>query len=151
MKTRAGVLLALAGFGLVLLGGGCASVVSRPAEGADLRKYRRFFVEHRLVDNHFVDEYLARELARLGFESATGALTMKPDNADAIVTYEDRWQWDFWNYLIELTVEIHDARTDKLVARCRYYQPTLSTRGPAAICDQLLAPLFGPAAPAHKT
>ena len=30
-----------------------------------------------------------------------------------VLTYNDRWEWDFKTYLIELTVELHTARTEK--------------------------------------
>ena len=88
------------------------------------------------------EEGVKRWLERQGREAGSGPLTMKPDHVDAIVTYDDRWQWDFWNYMIELNVEIIDARTDKTLAKCRYYQPSISTKGPADVAHALFLPLF---------
>ena len=83
------------------------------------------------------------ELKRLGREASSGPLTMMPENADAVLTYADRWEWDFKDYLIELNLELHTARTHKKLADGRYYQPSLKTKTPAAVIQELLVPLFG--------
>ncbi len=136
------VVLALAGAALALSWQGCASVTHETAPKVNLANYHHFFVEHRLVDDHHVDEYIVQELQRLGLDASSGPLTMKPDNTDAIITYVDRWQWDFKTYMIEFTAQIYDARTDKPLARLRYYQPTVTSKDPGEVAHAVLAPLF---------
>jgi hypothetical protein len=68
---------------------------------------------------------------------------MMPREADAVLTYNDRWEWDFKTYLIEMTIEVHTARTRKKLADGRYHQPSLKTKAPAAVIQELLGPLFG--------
>ena len=139
MLARAFVRLAL---GLTLAGASaCSSVETRKV--MDLAPFKRIYVVRRFGDDHHLDEMLAGEFRRHGHVATTGPLTMLPENADAILTYADRWEWDFKNYLIEVTLELHTARTNKKLADGRYYQPTPQPR-PAAdvvrdLVDRLLA------------
>lgn len=75
---------------------------------------------------------------------------MQPAGIDAYVTYTDRWAWDFKTYLIELTVEVRDARTQKLLATARYYQPSITTKAPAEMIREIISPFFGREKPAQK-
>ncbi len=126
---------------------GCSSVSSERNPTVDLSRYQRFFVERLLTDNHRIDEQIVAELQRLGREASSGPLTMKPDNTDAIVRYNDRWAEDFKKYLIDLHIDIRDARTDKPLTIGRYYQPSIVTKAPAAMIHEILAPLFASGKP----
>lgn len=127
---------------LALALAGCTSVSSNRNPAVDLSRYHSFFVEHLLTDNHRIDEQIVAELRSLGREATSGPLTMKPDHADAIVTYNDRWAEDFKKYLIDLHIDIRDARTDKPLTVGRYYQPSILTKQPAAMIHEILAPIF---------
>jgi len=130
----------------LMLAIGCSSQNTRSV--VDLTSFRRIYVVHRLSDDHRIDELLARELQQLGHEASSGPLTLLPENTDAILTYDDRWEWDFKSYLIELTFEIHTARSEKKLADGRYYQPTPKAKPPAEVVHELLASLFKPKKPA---
>lgn len=128
----------------VLALAGCTTAETHKAPATDLAKYRRLFVEHRLADGLNLDRQIATELRRLGYEATSGPLTMLPDQGiDAVVTYEDRWTWDFKSYLIEFTLAVRTARTDKPLASGRYHQPTAFPKEPDAVIRAVLAPLFG--------
>ena len=121
----------------------CSSVTTQRAPSVNLDRYKIFFVERQLNDNHRLDELIVEELHRLGRTATSGPLTMKPDNADAVVTYNDRWAWDFKNYMIELNLDIHDARNDKPLTTGRYYQPSITTKNPPEMIRDILEPLLG--------
>lgn len=125
--------------GLALLAG-CASVESRKV--MNLSPFKHIYVEHRLTDDRHLDEMLVAELTRLGYQASYGPITMLPDEADAVLSYEDRWEWDFKTYLIELKVEVHTARTKKKLADGSYYQPTPTPRTAAEVVTKVLKPLF---------
>jgi hypothetical protein len=118
---------------------GCSSVNTRAV--VDVTPFKNIYVVHRLTDDRHVDEMFVAELQRLGHEASCGPLTLLPDNADAILTYEDRWEWDFKTYLIELTFELHTARTEKKIADGRFYQPTPKAKPPAEVVRELLGTL----------
>jgi lysyl-tRNA synthetase class I len=86
---------------------------------------------------------IVKELTRLGYQASHGPLTMLPENTDAVLTYEDRWEWDFKTYLIEFNVTVRTARTNKKLADGRYYQPTPNSKAPAEVVSKVLTPLFG--------
>jgi hypothetical protein len=107
-----------------------------------LDEFKRIYVESRLNDNHHLDELLAAELQRLGHDASFGPRTMMPANTDAVLTYEDRWNWDFHDYLIELNVELYALRGHKKLAEGRYYQPSITTKAPPAVIHEVLPRMF---------
>ena len=129
---------------LTLLGlaflAGCSSVNTRAV--IDLAPFQHIYVVHRLTDDHHIDELLVHELQQRGHSASSGPLTLLPENADAILTYDDRWEWDFKSYLIELTFELRTARTEKKLADGRFYQPTPKAKPPAEVVHELLGSLF---------
>jgi hypothetical protein len=128
-------------FLLVTLLAGCSSASTRKV--IELDAFRNIYVEQRLADNNHLDQIIVAELQRLGRVASSGPRTMMPDNTDAVLTYTDRWGWDFKTYLIEMNIELHTARTRKKLADCRYYQPSLKTKSPAEVIRELLVPLLG--------
>ena len=123
-----------------LLVAGCASVETRKV--IDLTPFKHIFVEHLLTDDKRVDETIVAELTRLGYVATSGPLTMLPDEADAVLSYEDRWEWDFKSYMIEFSVTVRTARTKKKLADGRYYQPTPNSKSPTEVVSKVLTPLF---------
>ena len=123
-----------------LLLAGCSSISTRKV--IDLAPFKHIYVVHRLTDDHHLDELFVRELQSRGHDASSGPITMLPDNADAILTYEDRWAWDFKSYLIELDIDLRTARTDKKLADGRYNQPTIKTKPPAEVIHELLVSLM---------
>lgn len=108
----------------------------------DLASFRRVYVVHRLTDDHHIDEMIVRELQHLGHEASSGPLTLLPENTDAVLTYEDRWEWDFKTYLIELSVELHTARTEKKLADGHYLQQTPRAKPAADVVRDLVGALL---------
>ena len=129
----------LATLGILLLAG-CSSLDTHQA--ADYSHYRRIYVEHRLTDNHRIDELITAELKSRGYDASSGPLTMMPDNTEAILTYADRWQWDFKSYLIDLDVELRANFTDKPLAHGHYHQASAATKSPESVVRTILEPLF---------
>lgn len=129
-----------ASLAVFVLFAGCSSLNTRSV--VSLADFKHIYVEHRLTDDHHIDEMFVRELEQLGHEASCGPRTLLPDNADAILTYADRWEWDFKTYLIELTVELHTARTGKKLADGRFLQQTPKAKPPAEVVHELLASLF---------
>lgn len=119
---------------------GCSSHSTQQV--ADYSSVHRIYVEHRQNDNHRIDELIAAELKTLGYDATSGWLTMMPDNVDAIITYQDRWAWDFKSYLIDLRLEMRAAFTNKPLATGSYHQASAVTKSPAEVVHEIVAPLF---------
>ena len=129
------------GVALLVAGPGCTTSASARKVVA-LDRFQRIYVETRLNENHHLDELFVRELRRLGREASSGPLTMMPEKTDAVLTYDARWEWDFKNYLIELTFELHTIHPRKKIADARYHQPTIRTKPPEDVIRELFGRLF---------
>ena len=119
---------------------GCSSVSARKVIALD--RFQHIYVEQRFNDNHRLDELIVAELKRHGRDASSGPPTMMPENTQAIMTYEARWEWDFKTYLIELNLELHATHPRKKVADGRYYQPSIKTKGAADAIREILTLLF---------
>lgn len=120
---------------------GCSSVSARKVIALD--GFQHVFVEERLNDNQRLHDIFVAELRRTGRQASSGPMTMMPDDAEAILTYDARWQWDFKTYLIELTVELHAVRGHKKLADARYHQPTPRPKPPADAVREIVREMFG--------
>ena len=126
-----------------LLFTGCSTALST-RKATDLARFKRIYVESRLSDNNRIDEKIATELRTLGADASFGVPTMLPEGVDAIVSYEDRWQWDFKDYMIEIKIDLREARSNKPVATGSYYQASLKTKSSEEVIRLILTPLFRP-------
>ena len=134
-------ILVLVASALVLTG--CSTALS-VRKAVSLAPYKRIYVESRLADNHRLDELIANELKTYGVDATFGVPTMRPDKVDAIMTYEDRWQWDFKDYLIDMQIDLRETRGNKPLATGHYHQAGITTKTSAEVIHLILQPLFKP-------
>lgn len=140
LKLGTKALLALAGAAALA---GCSHLVTRSLPNADIGHHKHIFVEHRLADSYGIADEIARQLTELGYDANAGALTMMPSDAELVVAYEDMWTWDFNTYMIEIDVQVRNARTDKILAVGHYYRPSMVFgRLPSDMIHELLVKLF---------
>lgn len=111
---------------IALLLAGCSSYVSIAEPGLSQKSYQHFFVKSNFDDNHGIDGRIVRALQDRGLQAEKGPLTLLPKEAQAIITYEDRWNWDFKTHLTGLRLFLADAHSEKRIA-------SGSFNGPAAM------------------
>jgi hypothetical protein len=120
----------------------CSTVATRKNPKGDLSQYRHFYVEARLGDDHGLDEIIVRELQGMGYHASSGPLTMKPNDVDALIFYQDRWAWDFKTYLIEFSLTVRDARKDFILATGNSEHQSMLSKAPADMIREVLVPIF---------
>ena len=121
MKTLPALLrLILLGVLPALLLGGCATYDAEIVRGKSLAGVSQFFVVSNLNDNHALDHRIAEALQARGLQADIGPLTMMPEKTQAIVTYQDRWTWDFGDHLVYLTINARDALSNAPIAAVTY-------------------------------
>jgi hypothetical protein len=120
----------------------CTSIHTHRDPRVDLTQIKKFYVLHRLTDDHHMDEMIANQLRQYGREVSMGPMTMMPQDAEALVTYQDDWAWDFKTYLIQLRIEIRRAYNNQPLAEGTYRQPSIITKPPAVVIEKILKPLF---------
>jgi len=128
----------------------CSTLDTKKESKVNLAAYQHIFVEHLLSDGNGVDQILARELRGLGYDATSGPITMLPDNAEVVVAYEDRWTFDFTNYMIELDLIVRTARTDHRLATVHYRRPSLTGGSTVDMADTVLEKIFPPKAAAVR-
>ena len=123
----------------------CSTTVSvRKAPKVDFGRFHRVFVVQPLNENHHLDEMFADEIRRTGRVASSGPLTMMPEETDAVLVYQAQWTGDFITSLLDLSVELHTAHTEKRLAEARYYQPSARPKKPEYVVHALVTRLFGP-------
>ncbi len=126
----------------LLLLAGCATLDSHTEPKVNLASYQHLFVEHVLADGNGVDQVIARELRARGYDANSGPLTLLPDNAQLLVRYDDRWNYDFSNYMIELNLIVQTVDGDRRLATAHYHRPTLGKGSTVEMVDTVLDKLF---------
>ncbi len=75
------------------------------------------------------------------FRSSGFEVTTDPDpigQPGAIVTYYDKWMWDLTMYLLELTITLHDTRSDVAVARGNSLHTSLTRKSAKEMVDEVV-------------
>ena len=124
---------------------GCAvnkeAVVIHPS--SDLSGIQSFHVLRHNLDGRRVDRMIAERLKQMGY-SATNGLETSPE-AEAVVTYKDKWMWDFTMYMVELNIQVRDAESNFPLAIGNSVHTSLTRKTPEEMVEEVLANLFGKA------
>lgn len=125
-----------------LLASGCASYQSQVDHGRTSVEHQRYFVQANLNDNHAVAQLIASTLRARGLSAESGPLTMLPDDAEVVVTYQDRWTWDFGEHLVYLRIALRDADTGKPVSSAVFNGPVAINKDPPEVVARLIRELL---------
>lgn len=125
-----------------LLLAGCSTLDTHFEPKANLGQLQHIYVVENLNDNHDLHGIIVRELQARGFQAESGPITLMPTSAKAYLNYEDRWDWDFKNYLIALSVTLRDATSERLLATTSYFRPTAFLKTPDFMVQTVLDGLF---------
>jgi len=127
---------------LALLLAGCTSTSTDTRHAAELAKVTHVYVEHRLNDNHSLDQLIVQELQHLGYDAAYGPLTMMPENVQAIVSYEDDWAFDFTTHMVSLEIRVRASPKDQAFGSGHYYNRGVSRVPPEKMVHEVVASIF---------
>jgi hypothetical protein len=140
MKTFLLRLLFVTGLALAL--GGCASVDASVDSGRSLKKVQHFFVVSNLNDNHALDQQIAAALRAHDRTVEVGPLTMMPDEAQAVVAFQDHWAWDFGEHLVFLRITVRDPSASQSYAAVTFDARVPLHETPAATVKRLVDSLL---------
>lgn len=108
----------------------------------DLSQLKKFYVVKFASDGRGINNLIANELRKRGLEAPTGPEDSAPKDANAIVTYQDRWQWDVTMYMLELRIFVREPRTNSLLAVGNSHHTSLSRRSPEEMVAEVLSNIF---------
>lgn len=135
------VRFALAGTVLLFVSG-CAKLTASVPAGTELGKVKSFYVVRHDRDGRAINELIRDDLARRGVAATTGSESARPKAVDAIVTYEDRWQWDITMYMLSLNISFRDGTTNTLLASGQSYRPSIERKEPREMIKEVLDEIF---------
>ncbi len=104
----------------LLLLAGCVSYERQVIAPKSLDGVKRFFVLSNQNDNHGIDHQIEAALKIRGNEATVGPMTMLPDDAQVVLVYEDRWEWDFGDHLVFLQLTARNRRTSQPLFMVRF-------------------------------
>ena len=110
--------------------------------GADLSRIRRVHVVRLPADTRGIERIIANEFRNMGRIATTGSETDVPPDADAVVTYADRWMWDITMYMISLDVAVRAPGTLLPVASGRSMRSSLIRQTPEEMVRDVLSRIF---------
>lgn len=117
---------------------GCA--VNRASANVDpaakLDTLKTLHVSKHDKDGRGVNKLIADKLRSSGFQVSTDSPA--PDKVDAIVTYVDKWMWDITMYMLELTINIREPKTDYPLATGNSYHTSLTRKSPPEMVDEVV-------------
>ena len=124
---------------MALLTTGCA--VNRATATVDpsarLDTVTSYHVKRFEKDERGIDKLIADNLRGRGYQVTTDS--QAPAQAGgAVVTYVDKWFWDITMYMIELTINIREPKTDFPLATGNSYHTSLTRKAPPEMVDEVL-------------
>ncbi len=111
----------------------------------DLPHFKKFYVVRFVPDERGINNLIATELVKKGYQASTGLDIDAPKDVDAIVTYRDKWMWDITMYMLELKVFIRAPQTDQLLASATSYHTSLTRKTPEEMVAEALGNIFAEA------
>ena len=105
---------------------------------ADLSKVKTVYVVHSETDKHDVDKNIQAAFKKRGIEATVGPAHPPPYDADASVTYVDKWFWDITMYMIELNVTVRSPANDFPLATGNSMHTSLTRQSPEKMTDEVV-------------
>ena len=107
---------------------------------ANLSNIKTIHVKKFGPDGRSIDALIADKARSMGLNATTGEAPAA--NADAIITYADKWMWDITMYMIELTIQVRDPKTDFTFAVGDSFHTSLTRKSPTEMVDEVMTNLF---------
>jgi hypothetical protein len=107
--------------------------------GADLAAVKTAYVVKLDADVHKINELIKAKLEKKGYVVTTGPALPRPYATDMAVTYTDKWMWDLTMYMIELTIDFRDPKSNFPLATGNSFHTSLTRKSPEEMVDEVLA------------
>jgi hypothetical protein len=104
--------------------------------GAKLDTLKTFHVKRLEKDERGIDKLIAENLRTRGYQVTTGQQV--PAQVDATVTYVDKWMWDITMYMLELTINFREPKTDFPLATGNSFHTSLTRKSPPEMVDEVV-------------
>ena len=107
--------------------------------GTDLSKIKTAYVVKHDKDKYNVNQIIKTKLESKGYVVTTGPELPAPYPTDISVTYIDKWMWDITTYMIELTVNFRDPKSNFPIATGNSFHTSLTRKSPTEMVEEVLS------------
>lgn len=127
------------------------SATATLSPGVDLSTVQTYYVVHQPKDSYNLHHLIRDRIVKEGFTATAGPeLEKSAYQANALVTYVDRWMWDITLYLLELTITFRDPKNDFPLAVGNSYHTSLTRLSPEAMVEEVMTNIFNAAKQSAK-
>ena len=136
-KDKLGFIVVLLSILVLLHGCAVNRATATVDQTTDLSSLKVLYVKKYSEDTRDTNVVIKDKLVKMGFR-----VSETETDVDAIVTYVDKWFWDFTFYLLELTITLRDPKTDFPLASGNSYHTSLSRKSPEEMVSEVLTNIF---------
>ena len=123
--------------------GGCINQLnSNITPGTNTAAIKKIYVVHLPADGRGIDKLIADHLKAMGREATSGDQAVTPADVDAVITYQDKWQWDITMYMLQLDVQLRNPKTQMAMATAHAMHTSLTRKSPPEMVDEVLGQIF---------
>ncbi len=120
---------------------GCVNRATGSIEAAtNLPSLKTMYIK-KIPKDDATHALIAEKLRSKGV-TVTSGVEAAPSNVDAVVTYIDKWMWDMTMYMMELTITIHDPKTDAQLATGNSMHGSLTRKSPKEMVDEVVDNIY---------
>jgi hypothetical protein len=137
-------LVVLGAFVAIWLMSGCAvnRATASLTPGADMSRVKSFYVVTQPEDKNGVDKLIQERLIKMGYSATIGPDKPGSYQADALVTYKDKWMWDITMYMIELTITLRNPGNNFPLATGNSFHTSMTRKSPEEMVQEVLTNIF---------
>jgi len=121
---------------------GCATrSTATVTPGTDLAALKKFYVIKAPEDKRGIENLIRDNLVKRGFTAVAGP-ELPSYEADAAITYVDRWVWDITMYMVELTIVVRNPANKFPLASGNAFYTSMVRKTPEEMVDEVLNNIF---------
>lgn len=113
------------------------------SEEFEAKSFHNFYIAQQPKDQRHINLLIKSELEKKGYKVDTGTINNIPNYTDALVTYVDKWMWDFGTYMYELTIFIKNPKTEYPIASGHSLHGSLTRLTPKEMVKEAVSNMLG--------
>lgn len=113
-----------------------------PGSETHLLAAQTYYVVHLPVDERRVDNMIVNELRSRGLNAIGVEPGQAPEDADVVITYQDKWMWDMSMYMMELRIQFRDSENGGVLVSGQSTRSSLVRKSPEDMIDEVLNKIF---------
>jgi hypothetical protein len=123
---------------------GCAvnHATATVTPGTDIKAMKSFYVVKNPDPKDITGQLITDYLSGKGYTATMGPEQKPPYDADAVITYVDKWFWDITMYMLELTINVRNPTDNFPVATGNSFHTSLTRLSPPEMVNEVMGNIY---------